>query len=155
LIKYSCFKVNHEPPYTEPYVRWCGRTAGVSPPPTRYWDVESKDELFNDNADKNPWGLSGKTSGPRLCWHDQSPLLQRRGIDILKVPQFVRTRNPSPATKVKRDDPKGHPCPFFCLVWNKRISLNYIPVFNTEPYSPQLYCSITISYIFLDFKDFL
>src|SRR5437016_3392315 len=26
----------HEPPYTEPYVRWCGRTAGVTPPPTRY-----------------------------------------------------------------------------------------------------------------------
>ena len=25
----------HEPPYTEPYVRWCGRTAGVIPPPTR------------------------------------------------------------------------------------------------------------------------
>ena len=25
----------HEPPYTEPYVRWCGRTAGVTPPPTR------------------------------------------------------------------------------------------------------------------------
>jgi len=24
-----------EPPYTEPYVRWCGRTEGVSPPPTR------------------------------------------------------------------------------------------------------------------------
>jgi hypothetical protein len=27
--------VTHEPPYTEPYVRWCGRTAGVTPPPTR------------------------------------------------------------------------------------------------------------------------
>src|SRR6266404_5134854 len=25
-----------EPPYTEPYVRWCGRTAEVTPPPTRY-----------------------------------------------------------------------------------------------------------------------
>src|SRR5437773_810033 len=25
----------HEPPYTEPYVRWCGRTAEVTPPPTR------------------------------------------------------------------------------------------------------------------------
>jgi RNA-directed DNA polymerase len=24
-----------EPPYTEPYVRWCGRTAGETPPPTR------------------------------------------------------------------------------------------------------------------------
>ncbi len=24
-----------EPPYTEPYVRWCGRTAEVTPPPTR------------------------------------------------------------------------------------------------------------------------
>lgn len=24
-----------EPPYTEPYVRWCERTAGVNPPPTR------------------------------------------------------------------------------------------------------------------------
>ena len=24
-----------EPPYAEPHVRWCGRTAGVTPPPTR------------------------------------------------------------------------------------------------------------------------
>src|SRR5713101_51428 len=31
----------HEPPYTEPYVRWCGRTAEVTPPPTR-----SADALF-------------------------------------------------------------------------------------------------------------
>jgi len=29
------FSVRHEPPYTEPYVRWCGRTAGAIPPPTR------------------------------------------------------------------------------------------------------------------------
>ena len=28
-------RVNHEPPYAEPHVRWCGRTAGVTPPPTR------------------------------------------------------------------------------------------------------------------------
>ena len=27
----------YEPPYTEPYVRWCGRTAEVTPPPTRLW----------------------------------------------------------------------------------------------------------------------
>ena len=26
---------HNEPPYTEPFVRWCGRTAGVNPPPTR------------------------------------------------------------------------------------------------------------------------
>src|SRR5215212_2895662 len=26
----------YEPPYTEPYVRWCGRTAEVTPPPTRF-----------------------------------------------------------------------------------------------------------------------
>src|ERR1043165_1738393 len=25
----------YEPPYTPPYVRWCGRTAEVTPPPTR------------------------------------------------------------------------------------------------------------------------
>src|SRR5215470_1929957 len=25
----------HEPPDAEPQVRWCGRTAGVTPPPTR------------------------------------------------------------------------------------------------------------------------
>jgi hypothetical protein len=24
-----------EPPYTEPYVRWCERTVGLLPPPTR------------------------------------------------------------------------------------------------------------------------
>src|SRR5215212_740760 len=28
-----------EPPYTEPYVRWCGRTAEVTPPPTRSNEV--------------------------------------------------------------------------------------------------------------------
>ncbi len=26
----------HEPPSTEPYVRWCERAAGGSPPPTRF-----------------------------------------------------------------------------------------------------------------------
>ena len=26
----------HEPLYTEPFVRWCGRTAEVTPPPTRF-----------------------------------------------------------------------------------------------------------------------
>ena len=25
----------YEPPYTEPFVRWCGRRAGVTPPPTQ------------------------------------------------------------------------------------------------------------------------
>lgn len=29
------FKLFHEPPCTEPYARWCGRTAGATPPPTR------------------------------------------------------------------------------------------------------------------------
>src|SRR6266704_6320796 len=31
----AIFSGLHEPPYTEPYVRWCGRTAAVTPPPTR------------------------------------------------------------------------------------------------------------------------
>src|SRR5437016_10116851 len=30
-----------EPPYTEPYVRWCGRTAEVTPPPTRSYEAWS------------------------------------------------------------------------------------------------------------------
>ena len=34
-INIDDFKVLHEPPYTEPYVRWCGRTGAVRPPPTR------------------------------------------------------------------------------------------------------------------------
>jgi hypothetical protein len=29
------FKMPHEPPYTEPYVRWCERTGEATPPPTR------------------------------------------------------------------------------------------------------------------------
>src|SRR5437867_2878358 len=29
----------HEPPYTEPFVRWCGRTAGATPPPTRLCEI--------------------------------------------------------------------------------------------------------------------
>src|SRR5690606_31319574 len=32
---HSNWHVPTEPPYTEPYVRWCGRTAGATPPPTR------------------------------------------------------------------------------------------------------------------------
>src|SRR5882762_9537237 len=34
-IKSSVSNGLHEPPYTEPYVRWCGRTAEVTSPPTR------------------------------------------------------------------------------------------------------------------------
>jgi hypothetical protein len=26
-----------EPPYTEPYVRWCGRSEGATPSPPRSW----------------------------------------------------------------------------------------------------------------------
>ena len=33
----DAFNVQHEPPYTEPYVRWCGRTApGTSFPGASY-----------------------------------------------------------------------------------------------------------------------
>jgi len=35
LKRLIALTAHHEPPYTEPYVRWCGRTAGVIPPPTR------------------------------------------------------------------------------------------------------------------------
>src|SRR5438876_7621942 len=38
-IKGSVSSGLHEPPYTEPYVRWCGRTAEVTPPPTRFAQV--------------------------------------------------------------------------------------------------------------------
>ncbi len=31
----SASRLFHEPPDAEPHVRWCGRTAGVTPPPTR------------------------------------------------------------------------------------------------------------------------
>src|SRR5690242_17421313 len=31
----DAFSLHYDPPYTEPYVRWCGRTAEVTPPPTR------------------------------------------------------------------------------------------------------------------------
>ena len=39
LKRLIALTAHHEPPYTEPYVRWCGRTAGVIPPPTRYEQV--------------------------------------------------------------------------------------------------------------------
>src|ERR1051325_6263646 len=35
----DAFSLLYEPPYTEPYVRWCGRTAEVTPPPTRSRDT--------------------------------------------------------------------------------------------------------------------
>src|ERR1019366_5680645 len=34
-ISSGASRVLHEPPDAEPHVRWCGRTAGVTPPPTR------------------------------------------------------------------------------------------------------------------------
>ena len=40
----DAFNVQHEPPYTEPYVRWCGRTApGTSFPGASYPMGESVD----------------------------------------------------------------------------------------------------------------
>src|ERR1043165_3196931 len=41
----------YEPPYTEPYVRWCGRTAEVTPPPTQFLSrseegSQGRSELF-------------------------------------------------------------------------------------------------------------
>jgi hypothetical protein len=35
-IACSASSAFHEPPYAEPHVRWCGRTARVTAPPTRY-----------------------------------------------------------------------------------------------------------------------
>ena len=37
-----------EPPCTEPYARWCGRTAAVRPPPTRSRGKQSEQLLFMD-----------------------------------------------------------------------------------------------------------
>jgi len=35
LSQYGKLSAFHEPPCTEPYARWCGRSAGETPPPTR------------------------------------------------------------------------------------------------------------------------
>src|ERR1035441_3682033 len=35
-ISSGASRLLHEPPDAEPHVRWCGRTAGVTPPPTRF-----------------------------------------------------------------------------------------------------------------------
>ena len=35
LINCTIYNVLHEPPDTEPYVRWCGRPGSASSPPTR------------------------------------------------------------------------------------------------------------------------
>src|SRR5215217_389615 len=52
----------YEPPYTEPYVRWCGRTAEVTPPPTlfecakrRYY--ERDEEMENPSVVRHPVSL--------------------------------------------------------------------------------------------------
>jgi len=45
LTSFTAFSIQREPPCTEPYARWCGRTAGVIPPPTRLrqaWRVACK-----------------------------------------------------------------------------------------------------------------
>src|SRR5947207_2112116 len=46
-IKRFVFEQNlsHEPPYTEPFVRWCGRTAAVTRPPTRSKDLVTRRSL--------------------------------------------------------------------------------------------------------------
>src|SRR6266566_1543554 len=65
VVESSCCCLNcaifsglHEPPYTEPYVRWCGRTAEVTPPTTRSgvledWKIKRKGELYDRRKRKH------------------------------------------------------------------------------------------------------
>src|SRR5713101_6632696 len=69
----------HEPPYTEPYVRWCGRTAEVTPPPTRlrlasgYLRFENQVCICDAVADKLALPTSpGPTQPCPSCRHSSS-----------------------------------------------------------------------------------
>src|SRR5215216_2719377 len=54
----------YEPPYTEPYVRWCGRTVEVTPPPTRSQDPANPVGVERDLSRESVRPDSGATSHP-------------------------------------------------------------------------------------------
>src|SRR6266481_4926842 len=68
VIKGSVSSGLLEPPYTEPYVRWCGRTAEVTPPPTRsgQWHrLQSVIAVSLPEIDHRLQSVPLKTSGRR------------------------------------------------------------------------------------------
>ncbi len=69
-----------QPPDAEPHVRWCGRTAGATPPPTRFFSL-SPLQTYDCNLDclrGEGWG-EGKRDAPTALNHP-SPGLSPEGI---------------------------------------------------------------------------
>src|SRR5215813_10616426 len=58
-----------EPPYTEPYVRWCGRTAEVTPPPTRSANRESHRTIGPTHATRQIRNSNERSFCRSLCDH--------------------------------------------------------------------------------------
>ena len=54
MTLFSSSNAIHEPPYTEPYVRWCGRTEGASPPPTRSLILLGQPPLLKNISELQP-----------------------------------------------------------------------------------------------------
>jgi len=92
----------HEPPDAEPQVRWCGRTAGVIPPPTRFGlgggkgtcGVETLDGVLCRPYGTRSFGATGRGTNllanigppPRLMWGSKRefparprPMLRSKG----------------------------------------------------------------------------
>src|SRR5437016_721328 len=63
----------YEPPYTEPYVRWCGRTAEVTPPPTRLKATETRSS-WNEQRRWTPTHGQEESHNIRLkdCWKESN-----------------------------------------------------------------------------------
>src|SRR5712691_4969357 len=82
-INGSVFSGLLEPPYTEPYVRWCGRTAEVTPPP-------------RETSPMNPTIKTGDHSMRGMFSLNSLPVNTSRTILLLLLCVFASQAQPGP-----------------------------------------------------------
>ena len=96
--RYCGSSVCNEPPYTEPYVRWCGRTAGVTQPPTRYpWETPGKEGFQPSKYD------SPIPQFPRSLNHfpPPSPQIPHNPLFFLLIPKPDMTHHPPVSRNIR------------------------------------------------------
>ncbi|MGZ5228067.1 MAG: ATP-dependent RNA helicase HrpA, partial [Burkholderiales bacterium] len=71
----NAFSALHEPPYAEPHVRWCGRTARVTAPPTRFYQ---RSRMKFDPARR-------LANLPQPTYPDELPVVARRAEIALAI----------------------------------------------------------------------
>ena len=85
-------RVHPEPPYADPHVRWCGRTAGVTPPTTR-WHLSGRTRWRAPVRRAYRWGGSFGRKGdgatrvraPFDTSGSRTPAWSRRWLHVLAV----------------------------------------------------------------------